>query len=250
MTCSIHQIESGAITIGLDGASTFPKLEQQYDPPPKIGHYDIVMAIRRIMRKLPIKVTLRYIEAHQDKHSDSLDWWGRQNVRMDAKAKLHWKRTAKQAVPNLVIGRDQWSIAIKEIIHYNCSLDRIYDDIHETTIRDYWAKKGHIPWDRWREINWKAQDLASRKLPPGSKRWLMKNHSGHCATGASMETRHLQNHAECPLCSYTPEKIIHVIICKDHRAKSRWDHNLTIITQWFIDNHAMPELAKIIINRL
>jgi hypothetical protein len=104
LLCALHQIEQGSIVIGLDGKSTFAKIEQQDTPHPHVGHYDLLLAIRRIIASLPIEVTLRYVAGHQDDVSSNLDWWERQNVRMDARAKRHLHNTLHLPVPNIRIG--------------------------------------------------------------------------------------------------------------------------------------------------
>ena len=65
-----------------------------------------------------------------------------------------------------------------------------------------------------------------------------------------MKKRQLQDHDECPVCGRGPEKILHVLRCTDERMRLWWQHNLSIIHQWMIDNDGMPELVRAIMARL
>ena len=249
--CQLHDINQGSVTIGLDGKSTFNGIQQPHPPNPQIKHYDIIMDIRRKIKSLPVNIYLRYVAGHQDKLTSNLDWWERQNVRMDLKAKEHMRNTMHQNNSNILIGQNHWTVRVGQDFPHNCDLDDLYDRIYTPIIQKYWCiQRQQISLTEWPNINWEACELAAKKLTIAQQRWLSKNHSGHCGNGKSMKIRQLQTHDECPLCTASPEDMKHVMRCPDPRAELRWEYNAQLVKTWMDENFTHPTLNKIIMRRL
>jgi hypothetical protein len=244
-----HSITHGSMTLGLDGKSTFANIEQEDPPPPHVPHYDLIIAIRRKIAVLPIRIILRFVAGHQDATQQPLDWWARQNVRMDKMAKAYMVQTAHLPDYQQLVNQDAWALQIGTKIGHRFHVREVYEQIYEPIVREYWQHKHDLHPGAWNTINWDAAAQAAQQLPQGMRRWLVKNHSGWCGTGRSMMKRQLQAHDECPLCS-EPEDIMHVATCQDPRAQNKRKEQLREIKRWLDENLTEKEMGKIIMNRL
>jgi hypothetical protein len=85
-------ITKGKVRVGCDGLAALQQImEYKITHTPLRKHYDLISAIRRLMRDAPIKVELFHIKGHQDDVSEAkLDRFALLNIDMDAHAKAHW----------------------------------------------------------------------------------------------------------------------------------------------------------------
>jgi hypothetical protein len=84
---------TGKMILAFDCESAIKTLWAEKDPKVHATDYNMVMECWRRIKALPIEVEIMWIRGHQDKVAGAvLDWWGRQNVRMDARAKKHGRK--------------------------------------------------------------------------------------------------------------------------------------------------------------
>jgi hypothetical protein len=87
-----YDITKGSITIALDGYSAL--VQSAAETPLRIDQpdFDILQDIRARLHTLPIKVTWKWVEGHQDKKGKFMDWWARKNQKVDRNAKAFLRK--------------------------------------------------------------------------------------------------------------------------------------------------------------
>jgi hypothetical protein len=66
--------------------------------------FDLIMATRKVLDRLPISFSHHHVPAHQDISRDEMDIWGRANNDCDTDAKAFWKK--EEATGTLVTWTD------------------------------------------------------------------------------------------------------------------------------------------------
>jgi hypothetical protein len=87
-----YHIESGSVTIALDGLSALQQCAGDWPLSIDQPCFDVLQDIRGRLKELPITVDFRWVEGHQhDKGMAyyNLDWWGLINYKMDLAAKQY-----------------------------------------------------------------------------------------------------------------------------------------------------------------
>ncbi len=154
--CSVHKITTGAVELGLDCESAIKKIIAHYPPKVKDCHHDMITECRRLINELPIQVKLRWIESHQDEKGrplHRLDWWARQNIRMDQKAKRYWKKHKRNPRQAQALAHEMFPITIRGTKLSHLDKELAYELICTQKIKRYWCKKDSIPIERYDDIN-------------------------------------------------------------------------------------------------
>ncbi len=175
----------------------------------------MIMESRSIIANLPIKVKLRHVEGHQDDKGKVLDWWARQNILMDAKAKWYWRKTIKKPLPNQLLRYLRWTVQVRGEYVSSFQKEDIYAHVRAQPLKEYWQRKHAITDEAWETINWKASKQALKEQPRGTKRWHGKHATGHCGVGRMMKICQEWTESVCPLCGEDNETCEHVLKCKD-----------------------------------
>jgi hypothetical protein len=87
-----YHIESGSVTIALDGLSALQQCAGDWPLSIDQPCFDVLQDIRGRLNELPITVDFRWVEGHQDDKGMAyynLDWWGLMNYKMDLAAKQY-----------------------------------------------------------------------------------------------------------------------------------------------------------------
>jgi hypothetical protein len=105
------------------------------------NYFDLIMATRKVLDRLPISFSHRHVPAHEDISRDEMDIWGRSNDDCDTDAKAFWKE--EEAAGTLVTSTDlcdeQWSIWIQgEKLSLNVKRN-IYNSIHDPESTKTWG---------------------------------------------------------------------------------------------------------------
>jgi hypothetical protein len=89
LVCSVYNITQGSAECGFDGLAAMEKVSADKDPSVEDKAYDIIMAVRNKAESLPIQITWRHTEGHQDDNAmfHQLDRWAQLNVQADGIAK-------------------------------------------------------------------------------------------------------------------------------------------------------------------
>ena len=94
-----HGLKEGRVELACDGESAlFRMLTHTYTPTPNEKHYDILAAAKHLIDQCNIEWLPRHVRGHQDDKGGALDFWERNNVLMDKRAKEEWARTVN--LPN------------------------------------------------------------------------------------------------------------------------------------------------------
>ena len=253
--CSHFDLEQGKIEIGLDGESAIKKLQQPHLPSPKSPHFDLLLDCKKRLESLPIQVKFRWIEGHQDdkgKPVGRLDWWALQNVRMDAAAKRHLKRTKHLTPPNLQLHHERWALWIRGKKLSSFTKAAVYELINDKAARDYWQSKDSNPIsdDQWNSFNRKAMKTAQKERPLGKNRFIFKFATGHFACGRQMKRRKEWTHDKCPVCGAQDENNHHVMMCQAVSSRATWTKSLQNLGKWMSEVETDPTIKKHILNLL
>ena len=251
--CKKYDINSGSITIALDGEQALLKSKSQWPLSPTDSDFDLLTDIRAKIAKLPISVNWQWIEGHQDKfHSfQSLPPLAQDNVIADGIAKNHINQllqTGFTPTPQR-FGDEGWSISLQGNKMSHLDVSRLYTHLWAGTSQDYWARKHKIGYDKILSIDWDACGEAIASLSFPRKRRMIKHACGHFGISTKLLQWQFQDHDECPRCNQT-ETADHVLRCKDPKACDVWKLALQKLATWMTKKHTHPDLSQAILQHL
>jgi hypothetical protein len=252
--CSSHSITTGGVTIGLDGLQALKASSGRWPLHPAKPDFDMLSVIRHKLQVLPITVSWRWIEGHQDDRHDTLDRWARLNIKADTLAKAYWNFCAVSNMPvrSLPLADEGWSVWNGPTKHTSIPIRQLYLHTFGTITEDYWASKrsNPLPIHVFPLIDWENCADAIRSLPFGRLRWLMKHATGFSSVGAMAYLRGDQPDNLCPLCQTEVETAVHVIHCQDPRATSQWEQSLRRLHDKLLSLGTEPNITTAILHYL
>jgi hypothetical protein len=153
--CAHHGVTEGKMILAFDCESANKTLWAEKDRRVHATDYDMVMECRRQIKALPVEVEIMWIRRHQDKVAGAvLDYWARQNVRMDARAKNYGRKWKGQVLGPNQLSTERWSITVNGLKHARFNKEEIYELRKEETSKIYWQRKHAITDQAWKDINW------------------------------------------------------------------------------------------------
>ena len=142
--CTRHDITEGKVTIGLDGEQALKAVSRDWDPNPADPDEDLIYDIRRKIDKSPLEFGWKWIKGHQDDKvpKAGLDEWALLNIRMDTRAKRHWKATKSYTPPNHRFSDEKITFYLdgRKLSRFSPKL--LYSKVYESRIQEY-SKKRH-----------------------------------------------------------------------------------------------------------
>jgi hypothetical protein len=183
------------------------------------------------------------VKGHQDDKKDisELDNWALLNIRCDHNAKEYRTQPNLVPRPNLRFRYEQCSLYLHGEKLSCFHIPSIYARVFPDTMA-YWKVKHGLSDDNIEEhIDWEALRRAAKRIPLGTRRWLTKHASGHCAVGRMELRRKHWDHSNCPRCGEPDETTLHILTCTDQRAKEQWQHLLCKLSVWMTKHHT-PEI--------
>jgi hypothetical protein len=252
--CTVHDIQQGAATIGLDGQQALIEASGDWPLNPSRADFDMLTDIRAKVKRLPITIHWKWIKGHQDDDVsfDDLDEWAKANVLVDNIAKAYWNHVVTEGSEPTAhrFGDEAWALYVNGTKVGKFDKQKIYRSIYEEKTMVYWAKKS----DRHREIirgvDWELCGSAFKKLTISKQRRVTKHASGHMACGKMMKIWSFQDHEECPRCAEVKETPLHVLECGAMSTKVIWSKSMTKLQTWMESTNTMPELQTALITRL
>jgi hypothetical protein len=252
--CTVHDIQQGAATIGLDGQQALIEASGDWPLNPSRADFDMLTDIRAKVKRLPITIHWKWIKGHQDDDVsfDDLDEWAKANVLVDNIAKAYWNHVVTEGSEPTAhrFGDEAWALYVNGTKVGKFDKQKIYRSIYEEKTMVYWAKKS----DRHREIirgvDWELCGSAFKKLTISKQRRVTKHASGHMACGKMMKIWSFQDHEECPRCAEVKETPLHVLDCGAMSTKVIWSKSMTKLQTWMESTNTMPELQTALITRL
>ena len=253
--CSKYAIQSGSLELGLDGKSAKEAIFSDLPPKVEAKAYDLLRATRGVLSRLPIHVTGRHIEGHQDKHipKSRLDLWARLNVDMDRKAKARLAKALKQP-PHKNIPLPEERLVVTYQGTKLSSIDKgfLYQEIFGQRTKAYWAHKAkQISPDLVETgVAWEALGKALSREPLGKRRWLCKHCARQCGVGRCLLRRKHQTHDNCPRCDQPNETTTHVLQCQAPSSVSAWQEATAALEIWLTKESTHSSLIQAISQRL
>jgi hypothetical protein len=91
LICKFFHISYGSVSFGSDrGADLYYMFDQNKKATATTNSFDLIMATRKVLDRLPITFSHRHVPAHQYISRDEMDIWGRANDDCDTDAKAFW----------------------------------------------------------------------------------------------------------------------------------------------------------------
>jgi hypothetical protein len=93
LICKFFHISNGSVSFGSDReAALYYIFDRNKKVTAMTNYFDLIMATRKVLYRLPISFSHRLVPAHQDISRDKMDIWGRVADDCDTDAKAFWKK--------------------------------------------------------------------------------------------------------------------------------------------------------------
>ena len=252
--CTVHDVHTGSVTIGLDGEQAMIAASEDWPVNPERPDYDLLTDIRAKVHRLPIHICWKWIKGHQDDFGSraSLDEWAQANIYVDSMAKAYWNyiNTEGHRPSPQRFGDESWSISYQDRKLSRIEKTPLYNGIMEPVAKSYWQKRGDMTADAITKIDWNLVGKAFKNLTTAKKRRVTKHAAGHLRCGKMMHIWQFQDHAECPRCPEPLEDPSHILKCPAPSAQLSWTTALTDLERWMTKQHTMPELQSAVLKCL
>jgi hypothetical protein len=87
LLCKFFHISNGSVSFGRDcEAALYYIFDRNKKAKATTNYFDLIMATRKVLDRIPISFSRRHIPAHQDISRDEMDIWGRVNDDCDTDA--------------------------------------------------------------------------------------------------------------------------------------------------------------------
>jgi hypothetical protein len=249
-------ITTGKLRVGCDGLSALRQvMAYGITHTPLQRHFDMISAIRRLIRDSPIDIELFHVEGHQDDDAEAmLDRFALMNIDMDAAAKAHWTMAhdSEERLRNAQIPGEGWALWIGFEKITGEIRTSITEQVHATPTEQFWIRRKRFKIQRATSqyVDWSATDHAMRNSSATRRQWVVKHVSGWAAVGKWMYRRKKWKHDCCPRCGVANETTTHVLKCQDSRAKEQWKKSLESLDTWMKTQGTHPGIRAAIISHL
>lgn len=250
--CKFHEITSGSVRLGCDCETAIKKSEPQWlRVPQKTKHADIIRAIRRLVKEIPVKVNFEHVDGHQDrqKKMEQLGAMEQLNVLMDSRAKQHVEAILdmeERPSPDQRILMEGWQCWVQGIKITSDPGPAIRKLIFGRELKAHLIKKGRLTSEGFELIDWEAIGDASKNLPALYRLWVTKHVSGFCGVGKMMKLWKFWEHNKCPCCQEENETTLHLIYCEDEGMIMTWQDSLEDLDTWLVEEKTAPKIAECI----
>jgi hypothetical protein len=93
LLCKFFHISNGAVSFGSNcEAALYTIFDRNKKATTTTNYFDLIMATRKVMNRLPISFAHRQVPAYQDISRDEMNIWGRANNDCDTDVKAFWKK--------------------------------------------------------------------------------------------------------------------------------------------------------------
>jgi hypothetical protein len=257
--CTLHQVTSGSVHVRCDNQSVLRVFDPWFIPDPSEDSFDLVNAIRHLLRQSPLQWTAEWVEGHQDDLGLPLDRFAALNCAMDALANKY-REKLRRSTPNYIaspipIAHEGWSIWCGPDKIHSPHRDILYDRIYAPLVRKYWTTSHHLqPIPRLTEaayhcVDWNIVDKFMKSLPLGRRRWCTKFSSENCAVGITMKFWKKQDDDCCPCCG-APEDTTHVLRCSAQLTNNTWSQSIETFELFLTDAQVPTCLREAVVQRL
>ena len=254
LVCRVYAVTEGSLEISFDGEAALDACAAETDPEVTDKCYDLIMAVRRQARAIPIKVTYRHVKGHQDDTTayHQLDRWSKLNVTVDSLAKSQLRKILHSSpMPNQPLSGTPMKVFFKGQLLSHLPIQRLYSEIFGVRTKRTWCTYHGIPPSLVDQgIYWDGIERAMRQEPQGKRRFITKFCAKQLAHGRNMKRRQHQPHDHCPRCDATDEDTFHILQCPAPQAYTAWTQALEDWDEWMRNEHTEDNLRQAIVNRL
>lgn len=184
--CRTYDINCGQVVVGLDGQQAINNVQRQR-PRIKFSDYDMIIFIKDQIERLPVTVEFHWIKGHQDDFLQwhELDFYAQMNVKADKVAKSFLISNIQSQVPQplVIFSTDNWCLVRNGIKYANVASDLLYEDVMQDRLIQYWIKRGDIPQEEAKDIDWDNFGLAFLNCSFAQRRRIIKLSSSHAPVG-------------------------------------------------------------------
>ena len=146
--CQVHAVTQGSLEVGLDGESAYKAVFETEQVEVNAKAADLIRAIKESITQLPLQVTGRHIEGHQDDKVafSQLDRWAQLNVNMDTAAKALLAQI-RQGPPqtNIPMPHERIRVYHKGVKQSRVCKKELYQEIYGDITKQKWAQLHNIP---------------------------------------------------------------------------------------------------------
>jgi hypothetical protein len=105
LICKFFYISNGSVSFGSNcQVALYYIFDRHKTATATTNSFDLIMATRKVLDRLPISFSHRHVPAHQEISRDEMDIWGVANDDCDTDAKAFWKK--EDAAGTLVTSTD------------------------------------------------------------------------------------------------------------------------------------------------
>ena len=217
-------IKEGGIEIVLDGESALNQAKEDfYQLKSSQSCFDILLDIRNHIKLLPkeFNIEWRWVESHQKEKKVKMDWYARQNNKVDRVAKKYVSKCIKKKRANCPVRLWYGNIAlwIDGVKQSRVMNDKIYSRLQHDDIHSYWKNHHDFPIPHPHDIDWEPSRLATKRLSSGLQRWFVKFTTGFIGNQHMLHKRNQVSTPGCPHCGHSIEKSSHVLNCNNEKQK-------------------------------
>ena len=193
--CIKYRITDGSILIGCDGITALQKANEGSPEfcSPNHKHSDILSAMNKINRSIPITINPVHVKGHQDDSCEynELDRLAQINVDMDWKAKELLSQIYKDREINFE-DYDLHPLSFQVIyVHNKPIYHRVKEEVHrhitEKKIIDHWIKKGRLTKETEEMVDWESNGRAMKSSTINRRRFVTKWGNEWLGTGKNMK---------------------------------------------------------------
>jgi hypothetical protein len=134
LLCKFFHISNGSVSFGSDcEAALYCIFDRNKKATTTTNSFDLMMATRKVLDRLPISFSHRHVPAHQDISRDEMDIGGGANDDCYTDANAFWKKeeAAGTLVTSAYLCDEPWSLWIQgETLSLNVTRN-IYNSIHD-----------------------------------------------------------------------------------------------------------------------
>ena len=243
-----HEISHGNILIACDNKASINNAFQ-YNSRSNIknGSFDIIWAIQKIHRCIPINIQYQHVRGHQDRTKTTLSLLETLNCIMDKRAGQY--RTYIESASQYEYSHIHWNY------NWHCSINGKYitdkleyhvkDNIFRQQMKSFLITKKGYTSESFENIDWHAIGMASKTITVRKQIWATKYASGFYAHASRMQQRGLWNENTCPICKHEIENSRHMIKCNDEKTKVQYAKSIQKFFDYIHKVHTHPSICTI-----
>ena len=243
--------DKGSIQVSCDNDKALQKgIEETWEKTIRCKHFDVLWEITSMIQMIPLTLIPVKVKGHSSELECATNQVANMNRWVDTVAGEYLEYCeqydAQTRIQNFITNR--WSVFVggKKIVKDINSV--INHHIHGKAFIQYLINTGKLRRQAFHLIDWKAMEVASKKLPLNERIWTTKLTCGFCAVGSMMKKRKLWDSSICKLCRSAPETPFHLFSCSASVEKK--SDILLNIGKWMQEVGTAPEIQVLILETL